>query len=1532
VTNSAHLDPPRGIAVIGMSGRFPGARDLGEFWDNLRNGVESVSRFSEEELADSCVTAETRSNPNFVNAGGVLDGIDLFDAPFFGLSPREAETLDPQQRLFLECAWNALEDAGYDPERYEGSIAVFGGGVMSSYLFNILANPKHRKLVGDFQVFTGNDKDHLTTRVSYKLNLKGPSVTVQTACSTSLVAVAMACQSLLDYQCDMALAGGVAIRVPQKAGYLHQEGMLFSRDGHCRPFDAEASGTFFSNGVGLVALKRLADAVADGDHIQAVIKGAAINNDGSLKVGYTAPSLDAQAEVIATALAMAEVSPETVTYIEAHGTATPLGDPIEIAALTKAFRAGTSKRNFCAIGSVKSNFGHLDAAAGIAGFIKAVLSLNHRSIPPSLNYNRANPVIDFAGSPFYVNTRLSEWPNGSVPRRAGVSSFGIGGTNAHVVLEESPARPGHGSLRSHHLLILSARSEKALQVATENLAADLRKNPDVNLADVAYTLQVGRKAFRHRRMVVVEDGCDTARIFEPTEPRRPLTRVKSSAEQSIVFTFPGQGAQQVNMGRDVYRAEGVFRDCVDLCSQLLYSRLGFDLIDVLYPRAESVAGAEAQMHQTEVAQPALFVIEYALAQLWMRWGVRPQTMIGHSIGEYVAACLAGVFSLEDCLRLVAERGRLVQKLPHGAMLVVPLAADALRSWLVPDLEIAAINEPSSCVLSGRIEAIDEIQSKFAAQGLECRRLHTSHAFHSGIMEPILGEFAALVASVERRRPTIPFVSNVTGTWITDDQAIDPGYWSNHLRRTVRFAEGLACLMRVPDRVLLEVGPGQMLSALALRQPQKMPEHLILPSLRRPDQTTSDAACLQNAVGRLWLRGIEIGWTSFRKDEPRYRVPLPTYPFERKRYWVHPERDYAEPSARAASQSGEATGWIRVPCWKQTAAPQVLKPSASTSSRSCWLIFEDESGLGTQVVERLAKAPDEGVIVRLGNAFQKIAQNQFVIDPGSRSDFHRLFWELKAQSRLPTEVIHLWTFSPNSEVELCLSTLDDQQHKSFYSLLFLAQELGEHCLGETVRITVVSSNIHGVTGTEYLSPQKATSLGLCRVISQEYKSFVCRNVDLLTHSVNSHTASQKGRDSLVRDLIRELGTGSRDTVVVYRGGKRWVPTLEPVILADRAEPSLRLRERGVYLITGGLGGIGLAVARYLAQTVRAKLVLLGRSAFPARGEWEQYLDSHPTSDKTARTIRELSAIEEIGGEVMPIAADVTNPLQMEEAIAKISRHFGRVHGVIHAAGIVKPLSIQAKTPETVAEVFAPKVAGTIVLDAVLKNLKLDFMLLCSSASSLFGGPGQADYSGANAFLDAYAHYRSSLDEMPVISVNWDFWKEVGMVGNDMVQNDMAQNSGTPVSAESRVDVNRWGMTTQEAIDAFSRILGAGLAQVAVTKRDWGMNTSDPSCSPPRPEVRLSKGGTGALPHEVASVSSKLRPADEVEDRIADLWQRLLGISQPGPYDDFFELGGNSLLGTQLLSLVRATFSVQLPLQSLLEVPTVAGMAARIRALR
>ncbi len=879
------------IAVIGMAGRFPGANDIDEFWQNLRDGVESITFFSDEELAAAGVDPELLSQPNYVKANGVLNDIESFDAAFFGMTPREVQVMDPQHRLLLECTWIALEQSGYDALTYDGRIGLFAGACMSTYLQkNLLTNPDLLKLM-DFdlvqqqdKISQGNDRDYLTTRISYKLGLTGPSVSVNTVCSTSLVAVHLACQSLLNYQCDIALAGGASIQVSQEEGYLYKEGSITSPDGHCRAFDANAQGTIFGNGVGMVALKRLEDAIADGDYIYAVIKGTAINNDGALKVSYTAPSVEGQAAAIAEAQAVAGVDPATITYIEAHGTGTALGDPIEMTALNQVFQASTDKKQFCAIGTVKTNIGHLNRAAGIAGSIKTILALQHKQIPPSLHYKSPNPAIDFANSPFFVNTQLRDWETDGIPRRAGLSSFGFGGTNAHMVLEEAPQITPSGPSQPPYLLVLSAKTEPALQAATQNLSEYLKQHPDVNLADVAYTLQVGRRSFKYRRTVVCQNREDAIAALASLDSKRVSTAAASS-DRPVVFMFSGQGSQYVNMARELYDTEPVFRQEVDRACDILQPHLGLDLRHILYPSADDISAATEQLKQTSITQPALFVIEYAVAQLWMSWGVQPQATIGHSIGEYVAACIAGVFSLEDALALVAARGKLMQQLPAGTMLAVPLTEAQVQPFLTSELSLAVINGPSRCVISGTAAAIEGLEQQLAAADVEGRRLHTSHAFHSHMMEPILEPFTALVQNITLNAPQLPYVSNVTGTWITDEQATDPRYWATHLRQTVRFAEGVQQFFAEPDQILLEVGPGRTLSTLALQHPQKPSEQVVLTSVRHPQDSPGDRAFLLTTLGKLWLMGTSIEWSNFYVNEQRHRLPLPTYPFQKQWYWI-----------------------------------------------------------------------------------------------------------------------------------------------------------------------------------------------------------------------------------------------------------------------------------------------------------------------------------------------------------------------------------------------------------------------------------------------------------------------------------------------------------------------------------------------------------------------------------------------------------------------------------------------------------------------
>ena len=1351
-----------------MCCRLPGARNIDEFWKNLRDGVESISFFSDRELESSGVHPAVLADPRFVKAGGVLEDIELFDARFFGYSPKEAATMDPQHRIFLECASDAVENAGYDPAAFEGLIGVYAGTDMSSYLVNNLHSLRAvSKSLKGFELYLANAVDNLATRVSYKLNLRGPSVAVQTNCSTSLVATHMACLSLLNYECDMALAGGVRINVPQKVGQLYEAGGYASPDGHCRPFDAEARGTVPSNGVAIVVLKRMHDALAEGDNIRAVIKGTAVNNDGSNKVGYTAPSVDGQAEVIETALMMAGVEAESITSIETHGTATPIGDPIEITALTRVFRASTRKKGCCAIGSVKSNIGHVSSASGVTGLIKTALSLEHKTLVPSLHFEKANPELDLDNSPFFVNTALSEWKHGRTPRRAGVSSFGIGGTNAHAILEEAPAPKSSGESRPSQLLLLSAKTSSALDRVSSNLAEHLEQHRDLNLADVAYTLHVGRTPFTHRRMLVSEELDDAALTLKTLDPERVYNACCEGGHRPVAFMFPGGGAQYVNMGIGLYRQEPAFREAVDTCADLLEPHLGADLRARIFAGDEKASEASRRLRKASICLPALFATEYALAQLWMSWGVRPQAMIGHSLGEFVAACLSGVLTLEDALALVALRGRLFDSLPKGAMLSVPLAEEEVGSLLGADLSIAAINAPSSCVVSGRPAAIERLEERLAKMGVDSRRLEIVSAGHSEMAEAIRNEITEAAATMTLNAPGIPYVSNVSGSWMTAEEATDPAYWGRHVRTTVRFLDGLSVVLGDPGRILLEVGPGCTLATLAKQNPALTPRHVVVSSMRHPLSRDSDAHALVTAVGRLWLAGVEAEWPAFHANERRRRVALPTYPFERQRYWIDPgpRRDNAGADRAPLDHRPEIADWFYIPSWRRTMPPVLPDPGAAPVRGETWLIFADQLGIGLEIADRLEGLGQRVIKVTMGEQFAGSGEGIYTINPCRCEEYDALIGQLQSLGRLPTRIVHLWSVA-DEEGAQSSGFFDTCQRTGFYSLLNLGKVLGKLGTAGPLRIDVVSNNLFSVAGGEAPRPEKATLLGPCSVIPREIDNVTCRIID-----VELPEARTRPKEKLTSRLVAELLTRPTDSTVAHRGRDRWVQSCEPAHLEAGPPGKSRLRRDGVYLITAGLSGIGFELARFMAATVRAKLILTGRSNLPPRDTWASWtpVDDNELSSSADRNdrkrIRERIAkvreLEALGSEVLVFGADASDLEQMKLVIDQAMNRFGRIDGAIHSAAIRGGGIIELVTPEMVEREFAPKVRGAQVLDALCGNLGLDFVILCSSMISYTPHAALVAYSGANSFLDALAQQNADKNGTAWISINWPRWKGVGM---------------------------------------------------------------------------------------------------------------------------------------------------------------------------
>jgi len=1304
-----------GIAVIGMAGRFPGAGNIEKFWENLKNGVESISFFTDEELIESGLSPELVRRPNYVKAKGVLEDIEFFDAPFFNFTPREAAVMDPQLRIFHECAWEALEHAGYSSSNYDGLIGVYAGNAFNiGWLAQVFTQGS--SLVGGLE--KGFLNNHLSTYISYKLDLKGPSVTIRTACSTSLVAVHMACQGLLLSECDMALAGGVSILIPKKSGYLYREGMIYSPDGHVRAFDANSKGTVFGDGVGCVVLKRLEEAVADGDYIYAVIKGSAINNDGIRKVGYTAPGISGQREVVRAAQRAAGVEPESISFIETHGTGTILGDAVEIEALNQVFTG--NKKKYCAIASVKSNIGHLNAASGITGFIKTVLSLKYKLITPSLHFETPNPEIDFENSPFYVNTKLTQWKSDSYPLRAGVSSFGFGGTNAHVILEEAPTVAGTGLTtipakgREHKIILLSARTGPALDKMTKNVVEFFKIHTDAQLSDVAYTLQVGRRAFPHRRMLVCSRMDEAIASLRSLGPGKVFSFFTKEEKPLVVFMFPGQGSQYVNMGVGLYISEPVFREEMDRCFEILKSLTGFDIKEILYPFPGEITQAMSEkINQTEITQPVLFVIEYCLARLLMKWGIKPNAMIGHSIGEYAAASLSGVLSLEAALTLVVLRGKLIQGMPGGAMVSVPLPEEEILQLLNPQLALAAVNSTSSCVVSGPHEAIDAFGKELKERGYEAKFLHTSHAFHSQMIEPILKEFEEEVSKITFNPPSIPFISNLTGKWISAEDACSPHYWAMHIRNTVRFADGLSKLLREHDTIFVEVGPGRTLSTFVNQHGDKKSGHTITNFIRHPNEDISDNFYLMNKIGQCWLHGLVVDWSGFYDDEKRRRIPLPTYPFERQHYWseggFYKTGAVNEMLRSSSAKKTDIADWFYVPTWRRTAISRP-KSESKIENKLNWLLFIDSSGIGVRLANRLIQEGHNVVMVKEGTGFARLKEGKYSVDPGKADDYNALLNELSLMDRIPHRVVHLLNVTRNA---------NDLNPGNFCGLLYLAQVLEKRNLNSRIQVMVLTDGMQEVIGGDLLYLQKVVITGYVQIIPREYPNIRCRSID-----IDIPGSGVTVEDRLVENILTEIKSDIYDAEMftAYRNNYRWVKTFESVRLENSLENAAHLRKDGVYLITGGSGGICLILAEHLLKTANAKLILVENTASIGEGG--------------GGGGKKFGEFEKAGAEILEFRADMMDMKQMKELISRAKVRFGKINGVIHCAGV---------PGENVS-----------ILDVLLKDEGMDFFILCSSIRSIIPSPGEIDQCCAYSFIDQFAYYKASRSTIPFItvSINWD----------------------------------------------------------------------------------------------------------------------------------------------------------------------------------
>ena len=1515
------IDQPA-VAVVGMAGRFPGAGDVDALWRLLTAEREGLTRFDRGRLRAAGLPEAMLNDPAYVPVNGALADLELFDADFFDMSPRDARITDPQHRIMLELAWQALEHAGCDPGRYDGSIGVYAGCGHSSYLLhNLLPNVERVREVGQLAIQIGNGNDYLPTRISHRLDLTGPSIAVNTACSTSLVAVHLGMQALLDLHCDMVLAGGAGIQVPQDTGYAYTEGGILSPDGRCRAFDADARGTVSGNGAALVVLKRLEDALADGDRIHAVILGSAVNNDGADKAGYTAPSVTGQARVIAEAQAVAGVTPGEIDYVEAHGTGTPLGDPIEVAALRQAFAADPAAGDLapggCAIGSIKTNLGHLDEAAGVAGLIKTVLALSNQQIPASLHYARPNPELGLEASPFRIASRSAPWPApaSGTPRRAGVSSFGIGGTNAHLVLEEAPDQPARPAQRPVQLLPISARSESALTTRACDLSAWFAAAPDASLADAAYTLQVGRRAFALRGFALA-DGPEEAKAALGNGAGRRAIRADTAAPP-VVFLCSGQGSQHPGMAAGLYRYEPVFREAFDDCAQRLRARLPTDLRRLI--DAGPDAAAEEQLRRTEIAQPALFAVGYATACLWRSWGVEPTALIGHSLGEYVAACLAGVLDLESALKLVAVRGQAMQATPEGGMLSVRLSAEALAPYLGEGVELAAVNAAELTVASGRIDAIAALADRLNADGHDCQRLPLAQAFHSALMEPALPPFAAELRRHAFAAPRIPYVGNLTGDWMSGVDVAEPETWLEQLRRPVRFAEGLRRILDAhPNAILLEIGPGQALVQAARRNVSD--RTLCLPSLPDARRRECDHRVILSTLGTLWQRGIDVDWSAFA-EACRHKIPLPTYPFERQRHWIDPPQADAPRNtgtgapSRAAVEPAELTkrpdvsDWLYEPSWRRL--PQRGRAPAAAAPAD-WLLLADDCGLSTALAERLRTRGARVTLLRPGATFDAAQPQAPRLRPHVAEDWGRLFDRL---GDAPTRrIVSLWSLDTASAGDGAAPDLGNDVRTQ----IALAKALADrpYAAGELILVT---RGLDEVTGGETLAPRMAAATGPALVIPQELPGLASRVVDL-----------DAGADD--QALLTALDQPAPPRITAVRGRHLWAQTFEPVAAfaadaayADTNLPS-RLRQGGVYLITGGLGRIGLMLAEHLATRAGAALVLTGRTPVPARGAWA---DATERGDPTAGIVQHLLAIEAAGGSVLTVQADVTNPADMRAARLAAEARFGAIQGVFHCAAVPAAESlreIRRLAPPDVDRQFAVKADGLAVVEAVFAEADHapDFFMLFSSLAAVLGGIGFSAYAGANAVLDQRARAASNVEGADWISVNWDAW-----------DSDPGRDDAGMLDRQLRAAQ----ITPEEGRRLFDLLLSQGLSgQVVVSTTDldrrmarWRerpatLQTSRQAGQPAPTDQGLDTPDAGAARPDVGV--AYVAPRTPREEIIAAVWRTQLGLAQVGVDDDFFALRGDSLLATQVIGRINRELGTQLTMAALFETPTVAGLATTL----
>lgn len=1461
------------IAIVGMSGRFPGAKNITEYWENIKGAKESLRHFSEDELRANGVSDQMISSPDYVKSTCIADDKDFFDSNFFNYTPDEAALMDPQTRILHECVWEALEDAGCVNKLKNYPVGLFAGASGNfDWHVHAMMNQNLNK-VDFFRASQLSDAHFMSTLVSYKLDLKGPAIYVNTACSTSLVAVHMACRSLLTGDAKIAIAAGVAMNSEKAQGYMYKPEGILSADGRCRAFNTNSTGTMIGQGAAVVVLKKLQDAIKDGDRIYSVIKGSAINNDGSRKVGYTAPSVDGQVECIRIAHKMAKVEPESIGSIEAHGTGTKLGDPIEALALQKVFNNG--KRFSAAIGSAKSNIGHLDAAAGTSGLIRAVLSLWNKQLPPVPHSSDPIPELSWGTDGFYLNPVLKKWERkDNEPLRAGVSSFGIGGTNAHIVLEEAPELEFVSEDEEHKLLIFSARTEKSLQRYQSELLKYVEKQTEISLSDLCYTLKTGRKHFTYRKALSFKNREALIKVLSADFPP-----VKSKERtNAAVFMFSGAGSQYANMGKELYQQEAVFRHEMDRGFTLLTEMTGMEYSKILYPESKNDNRINEMLH----TQPMIFLFGYSLAKLIMSKGIQPQFMIGHSIGEYAAACISGTFSFEDALRLVVKRGELMNTMKAGAMLSVSIKEEQARKYLNHKLTIAAVNAPEQIVFSGEVDSINELMNTLDADEISHVKLFASHAGHSLMIDDIMDRYEAELNKVIFHAPQIPFISNLTGQEIKQEEAMSVTYWLQHMRQTVRFSEGIMALLNQPsEKIFIELGGGHSLCSLLRQQQTGGLNPIALNLVRHPKETEDDMTYLNNRIGELWCNGIDLDWELNYKDKRRMKISLPTYSFEKMKY-IAEVNIYENRMTFGNMQTkgfGELKDWIYFPVWKSA----VINETPIEGARS-YVLFSSEDEFSDVLKAAFVNNGDVVIEVISGKSYKKESKNKYVINPSIAADYISLFADLEKENILSTDIIHLWSIGVDP-LAIEWKSENENLHRIYFSLASIANGLQHVGQLSNKRIAVITDSQYTVVGNEQARYSSSILSGILNALSQEYLVSTY-NIDINSLEPFKNTGSC---------VANEIMYNSGDRIIALRNGKRWLRDYQPNT-AQLLKRSV-VEEGGTILVTGGLGNIGKILSAHLIKNYNSRIAIVGRREM----DTELHL--------------KLSALNKNGEHAFYYTSDITNFESLKKTVSKIEETHGNITGIIHSAGITNldhfELLEEISTEKTL-ELFAPKIQGIENIYNLFKDKDPSFVWIASSLLSVLGGVGSASFAAANAYMD---HFIAS-KENELIN-----WKCLNLPEIAFTEEDQRQE----------INSGRFALMPAELCELFDWSVGlSGQSQIIITVKNLYERLRE--MYDPAEEFNQENDVTEREKMERPNLKNAyVAPVTETEKKLIAMVESFFGMSMIGIDDNFFELGGDSLKAMVLLKRIKKELGVNLTVKDFFKRPAIRMLASEIDEL-